>query len=942
MRYIRRLLPVLFILLLAGGACTEKAPVTEPPRDARGKTGDNLAKDAKELAGEAQFESANYYLGKAIDIYKKVKEWEKAIHCHIRLGDNYQQLEEFDNARLELNAALDLTRNRLGYKHLELAKSFQKLGYQYLGNGEHNKALEMYEKALTIQLEILGPDHPEVAKTYNSISLSYWNKGDTQLAHKNYNHSFAIKLKQFQGVEFNVREKFKTLDRSEVRKGNFSRARNYFNQSLAVYKESFGTNDPLFATIYENIGILFTFEGEYDRALEHLRRAFKLRLDVFGDDTPEAAPSYHNIGICLRMKKDYTQAQHFLERALELYKQNPEAASHTDTADIYYQLGQIQYEEFNADKALSYYQKALVEIAPGFQEGSIYKNPVLEKSASRDTFLKIMAAKADALKVRYFKDTTRTRDLQFSFETYQLAVKLVENIRRGYKSESYKLFFGEKSHQIYDEAIQAAMMLYDMTGMNSYMKQAFVLSEQSKASVLGEALAESRARRFAGLPAELLEKESKLKDELDFYDMLLEKEYRVQIDDPKRKERIANLEDHYYNLKKEYRALVVRFEKNYPRYYDLKYNPNPVSVAAIQQALPKDAALLEYFMGEYFINIFVLTPHSLEAISLPLLEDFSETVDTFYLAIKKIEVQTFLQYSREMHQRLIDPVRDALRGKRKLIIIPHGKLFYVPFEALSSGRSRPGNLPAVNYLIKRFAVNYHYSAQLWLDTGALSGENSFIGFAPVFTDNRAGAQPMRDVEVEGKRFPALPGTEEEVRSIIRLFKGKNKNASGFFHANASETQFKSPFMKDYSIIHVATHSINEEDNPKLSGLIFSREQGTGPADDGILYSGETYNLDLDADLIVLSSCETGIGKLVKGEGMVALNRGFLYSGVRNTVFSLWKVEDKTTSHLMIELYKKILAGKSYSRALREAKLELIKDPYTAFPRYWSGFILVGK
>jgi CHAT domain-containing protein len=141
---------------------------------------------------------------------------------------------------------------------------------------------------------------------------------------------------------------------------------------------------------------------------------------------------------------------------------------------------------------------------------------------------------------------------------------------------------------------------------------------------------------------------------------------------------------------------------------------------------------------------------------------------------------------------------------------------------------------------------------------------------------------------------------------------------------------------------VATHSIKKENNPKLSGLIFAQSQNPSEREDGILYSGETYNLNLNAELIVLSSCESGIGKLVKGEGMLALNRGFLYSGVQNTIFSLWKVEDKSTSRLMIELYRNILEGKSFSTALRRAKLQLIQDPFTAFPRYWSGFILVGE
>lgn len=976
MLYSRRILPVLsFVIMLVimlvvmlAGCGKKEEPVTIPPvRDPRAELSDQYAADAEKMAKEAQYRSANFYLGKAIEIYSEIKEWEKAVQCYIHLGDNYQQLEDFEKAREELDIALNLTRTQLGYKHLELAKSFQKIGYKYLSSGQYDRAIEMYDKALLIQLEILGKDHAEVAKTYNSISLAYWNKGDSQKAHQNYNKSFSIKLRQFQGVDFDVKKKYKMLDGKATPKGRFSQARNYFERSLAAYRDSFGSDDYLFAVIYENIGILYAFEGTYDKALQYLRKSFAIRMNLFGDDSPELASSYHNIGICLRLKGEYKDALRFLDIALD-YKLEAGDKSDPDIADIYYQIGQIHFNYYQVDetlsleKALSFYQKALAAIAPGFSGGSIFKNPDPEKVLSKDRLLKILAGKSEALKMTYLQNLSREKELRFAFKTYLLTADLIEEMRRGYKSESYKLFFGEKSHKIYEQAIQTALLLDDLYNGDDpgYREKAFMLSENSKAAVLAEALAESRARRFAGIPDDLLETEAKLKDELSLYDTLLEKEYQEKENADPRK--VKSLENQYYKLYRQYQGLIEQFETHYRQYYDLKYNPDTVTVSALRQALDPDTAFIEYFVGEWMIHIFVLTRDGLNTRSIEIDKDFNRDVENFYLAIKKIEETNFSGLSRTLYNLLLAPIRQYIDGKKQLIVIPHGKLFYVPFEALAGGSRNIVDLSAVDYAIKHFAFSYHYSARLWLQT--LNDkhdrkENKFIGFAPVFDEDPGTSKKTvmissktssktssRDVIVDGKRFPQLPGTEQEVRAIIDLFKSKGSEAVGYFHREASEERFKSPEMKDYSIIHVATHSLKQKDNPKLSGLIFTQSVPVSPApvrpEDGILYSGETYNLDLNAELIVLSSCESGIGKLVKGEGMIALNRGFLYSGVRNTIFSLWKVEDNTTSRLMIELYRNILEGKNFSAALREAKLQLIRDPFTAFPKYWSSFILVGE
>jgi len=945
----QRLIILFFLLFLLGNNCAKRVPVSY--NQVMTDLSEQYTFKAEKLAGEAQFESSNFYLKRAIPIYKKAGNWMKMVECYIKLGNNYKDIDDYKKALAHLDQALGITLSHLGHKPLSLAKSYIKLAYKYFHQKkDYNKALELYRQALEIEKDVLGDDHREVAKIYNSIALVYWNKKDSERAVFYYNKSFSIKLKQLMEQGTTIAKDYTFLDRETVKEGTYRDARDSFRKSLSLHREAYGDEHPIIASVYENIGMLQAFEGDYDEAMENLRKSLAIRMNAFGQENLKTASAFHNIGICLRLMGEYDQALRFLNNALSV-KLNLLGRYHSETADTYYQLGNVYLQLNRFDEALTFFQNAIISMVPDFSDSDFFANPDSNTGFSNDKLFKVLAAKALTLRMRYLLEPVRVDDLRASLSTYSLIARLIDHIRGNFKSESYKLFFGEKCIEIYGQALQTAFKLYEISGNPEYKEMAFVFSEKSKAAVLSEALSESQARKFAGIPDYLLEKEKKLKNELALYDTYLEKEYMKKR--AKDSERIKSIEDHYFMLKDEYRNLIEHFEKNYQKYYELKYKPRPVSVPGLRQALPPDTAIIEYFLIEGNLNIFVLTKEGIEAVSQYVGEDFPDRLTEFYHSIKKIEEKSFLNVSHNLYQVLIKPVRHFFINKQRLIIIPHGQLYYIPFEALAPGPSEESDFSWVDYLIKHFSFNYHYSANLWLYNTKHEKsqvEKNFVGFAPVFSDveernlSKNTGPESRDVIIdeEGSRYPELPAAEKELHAIIELFKNANKKAVGYFHQQAAEHVFKSAEMKDYNFIHIATHSLKNSGSAKLSGLIFSRPVDGGYTEDGILYSSEIYNLNLNAKLVVLSSCESGIGKLVKGEGMFALTRGFFYSGVRNIIFSLWKVEDRTTSRLMIELYRNILSGETLPSALRKAKLSLIKDKFTAFPKYWSGFILVGE
>jgi CHAT domain-containing protein len=303
-----------------------------------------------------------------------------------------------------------------------------------------------------------------------------------------------------------------------------------------------------------------------------------------------------------------------------------------------------------------------------------------------------------------------------------------------------------------------------------------------------------------------------------------------------------------------------------------------------------------------------------------------------------------------------------------LIIIPDKILFYLPFETLSSDINSGIEFSKMNYLIRNHDIRYHYSASIYrnslLETQGKVTENSFLGFAPVFDHNNTGGymlaydnsdslkvmEALRMVSGEDLRMNSLPYSEKEVSYIDSLFIKRKFRAESYFSDMASEENFRKK-AGNFKYVHIATHGLINESEPNLSGLVFAQPEiekdssvVTGfyaEQTNGILYSAEINSLDLHADLLVLSACETGKGKISDGEGVMSLTRGFISAGVPNILLSLWKVGDYSTMQLMVNFYSELLKGVSYSESLQKTKLKMLKDNSTAFPKYWGAFVLMG-
>jgi len=387
-------------------------------------------------------------------------------------------------------------------------------------------------------------------------------------------------------------------------------------------------------------------------------------------------------------------------------------------------------------------------------------------------------------------------------------------------------------------------------------------------------------------------------------------------------------------------------------------------------------ALLEYAIGDTSSYLFAVSRSDFLIVALPSTSALAGKVDALRQIItSQPQRSTFgkqIEYSRQLFRELIEPAGKLLAGKQKLIIAPSGVLNYLPFEVLlSSGDEKelaaagPGALP---FLIRDYAIGYVPSA------GVLAGLRSrpqikpgprktFLAFAdPVYGDE-TGTETnvaLRGAfgQMRAWKLTRLEGSRREVEQIASLY--KPDQASLLLGEQASEQNVKTDGrLSQYRYVHFATHGLVNEERPPYSGLILSlptgKESAAGNAqsrnpqspisnpqsEDGLLQVYEVFNLKLNADLVVLSACDTGLGKEIKGEGLIGLTRAFLYAGTPSVMVSLWSVQDRSTADLMVRFYQQLDRRKDKAAALRQAKLDLIQTKRYAHPYYWAPFILIG-
>lgn len=788
------------------------------------------------------------------------------------------------------------------------------MGEAYLHKGLYKEALKNLEKAAYLQEQNSNHNEGQLAKTYSFTALVHWTTGNDQLALQYHFKALDIRtqLNDKAGIAASTNDIGLVYSRS-----NPNKAIEYYKKALADYRELYGNIDGRIVTAYANIGVAYRNLKQFDQALKNLEKALEIRQQL-GRGSNQEAFLYSAIGTVYSAQKELDQALQQFELALGIYQRNY-GNKHPEIASTHNLIGNTLYAQGDFKGALQHYQEAIIANSVDFHSPDIYTNPKPENYYNADVLLRTLFQKAKAFEDLHNSFSLKFKDLEMAYVTIGLADQLIDKIRQFRTSESDKVALGNLAADIYEAAIRISINMSEIRWQRAeYFEKAFYYTDKSKSAVLLEAIADTNAKSYAGIPDDLLEQERLFKAEVNYYEQKLagkptpeeEVEYRKQL----------------FDWTKNYNDLIASLEELYPTYFNLKHNAKIPTVAEIQEKLTDNAALLSYFVAtnDSLVYAFVITKKLLKVHEIQLAENYDMNISGYRNAMYYDAPTTYRKTARALYEQLM-PFR--LPGNiNKLIVIPSGRMATIPFEALITKPIKPDvNFAELPYLINNYFISYQYAASLYLNPHVEMAPNATISlFAPV--------------EFKGRRLSALPGTEKEVKDISNLFAGSSDKVSLFIEDSATVDEVESKAVTQSKFLHFATHGIVDEKQPERSQICMASDKKHM----GSLYSGDIYSLHLSADLVVLSACETGLGKISKGEGIIGLTRALIYAGSNNLVVSLWRVGDASTSVLMTDFYRSMLQGSSYAEALAYAKLGMIKSAEFSSPYYWAPFVLIGE
>ena len=799
---------------------------------------------------------------------------------HLHWGDRQKALEQFNGALALYRAA--------GNKQGE-ADVFSSFGWFYWSwEEEYQKALESFSRCLALSRSV-GYRPGEGGALYG-LGLVYWGLGEYQKSLEAYGKALAYQRAVGDrhgetGVLDNMGLVYHAL-------GEYQKALECYAQSLP-YRRAAGLRAREADTL-TGIGTVYASMDENQKALEHLNEALPIYREV-GNRTGESY-ALRNIGFVYTALKEPHQAVGYLAQALALDRELGERSSEA---------------------------RALAGLA----------------RARRDL-----------------------GDLAEARSDIEAALDIIESLRSRLASQDLRASFFASRRSYYEFYIDLLMRLDARRPGAGHDAAALQASERARARSLLDLLAEAKVDVSDSIDPDLSKRERAVRDAIS---RLNGQTIQALAQPAPDKDRVALLRDGLRKAEAEREQLEVEIRARHPRYAELKY-PTPLAVTAIQGLLGGDVALLEYTLGPDTSYLFVVTREGLRSYRLPPAAEINRLVKDVRSALSQPGRREFGRYvhaAERLYETLVAPAAGALKDKRKLLIAPDGALYYLPFEVLLTARpgaARAGGYGELAYLLKRWAVGYVPSASVLASlrrsrpeaergvAGASTKE--FVAFAdPVYAQRgqKAQARENRTAQVVRGLF------DEEGRLELQQLKDSAREAAGIAKAykageaviylggEAKEENVKAnEHLSTARRIHFAAHGLISERAPQYSGLVLTLDEDA--REDGLLQVYEIYNLKLTADLVVLSACRTGLGREVRGEGVIGLSRAFLYAGASSVVVSLWQVADQSTPELMIQFYGQMRGANGKAEALRAAKLKMIEDGRYAHPYYWAPFVLTGE
>jgi len=938
----------------------------------------SLLRDAQDFSGQAYVlndkAAAQRDLGD--DPLQAIGNYELAISLRKNIGDHWGQAQLYNNVGLLYSnigqqqkaiQTLELARvlwRESGDRNMEM-NALNNIARANLDQGNVSDAFKQFQEVLNFCGETRGPCNLEpFVRNSRGVIYDTWAEPEEALTE----YDLALKLfratKDKQGqVVGNKENEVIVLDNIGMVFAGLSdpqEALNYFEQALKIRQEL--KNKRGESVSRSNIGYALMLNGTYAEALKQLEQALQLSRDSVNRSF-EAYTLVRQGAVHVRLR-EISQALERYQEALKIQKEIGDVRGQAITLD---KIGEAYGLENQTSQSLQSYEQA------------------------REQWGRVGDRQGEALSL-YGIARVEYDQNNFTMAGNKIdeAIAIVESLRTRISSHELRLTYFAARYDYYGLAIDTRMRSYDLTHSQTDMELALIASERARARSLLDLLTEAHANIRQGVDPQLLDRERSLQDRLTAKLERLQTPVSGKFSD---EQKIAS-EKEIDALTTEYDRTQAEIFQHSPAYASL-VKPQPLTPHQIQALLDEDTMLLEYALGDKRSYLWAVTRTDIFAYTLPsrskiekAVEDFRESIKAYepprggkgnqqdvvnqYIANLKTANASYPQQALDLSRMVLGAVSSKIENKR-LVIVADGALRYVPFSALPAPGDGPdGSLSilASNLLITKHQIVYQPSASALALIRAVPREAASKSVAvladPVFdkTDIRVrnaqkksgtAATPQansselkRALRDDGDtadgnlKLERLRYSGEEANAIVGAAPSGSWMKAVGFKANR-ETALSSE-LKQFRIVHFATHGLLDSKHPERSGIVLSLVDERGQPENGFLRLGDIYNLNLPVDLVVLSACRTGIGKQVNGEGLIGLTRGFMYAGAARVVASLWKVDDEATAELMKHFYRYMLEKKmSPAASLRLAQLDVMaaREQWRA-PYYWAGFVLQGE
>ena len=637
---------------------------------------------------QASYEAAleNYQMALKIRVNALGENHPDVGAIYNKLGNVYWSQGAFETGLENYQRALKIQLNNFGEDHSQVATSYSNIGSVFWRQGFYEEALENLQKALKIRINILGKKNPNVGVDYTNIGIIYKNQGAFEEALENHKKALQIFINALGESNPVILSNYLGIGNIYLDQGKPQVALLNFKKALKIGINAYGEMHPNISYSYNNIGNAYRSQGDYELALENYQKALKISINIFGGNHHSVASNYNNIGNAYFDQGNDVAALENYQKALTIGL-NTFGENHPNVAMWYDNIGGIYKNQGAYKLALENYQKALVAYTTDFKKLDIKVNPTLNNEFLSDIgVLKTLQKKAETLFSFHTTKTSDKTNLLLSHQTYQLAMGLIDHIRRGYKRQGNKKELLKNAFPIYEGAIQTNLALYQATKQDSFLQHAYTAFEKSRSILLLEDMQSANAKSFAGISDKLLSKDQELSIRLAFYEkQLFEEKLKKETAD---NDKIARWQNEVFQLRQTYDSITQVLEAQYPDYYRLKYDISVISLQDAQSLLTDELApdqtdgeesvLLEYFVGDSMIYVFIIDNHDFQCIEIqkdfPLEEWVKQLHNSIYAyhisphqgeSLYQNLTDTLLNISHQLYQKLIAGVADHYRLPKK-------------------------------------------------------------------------------------------------------------------------------------------------------------------------------------------------------------------------------------------------------------------------------------